>query len=391
MNSDLKKIFLISLIVAGIMQSLLWIRIGGFVDHKLWIQRISNLVEDTSDGQWSIVMSDDDGGWRYSGHPGTSILSVSVLLHRVGVSVDASLLTAVIVINTLIIATCATVCYYIRPAKLWWAAVVIILSSHYLYYYATPTNAVSAALLTLLFVLALAIYEKGSTVSRTLPLIWGMVFGLSMSTRLFPAVFIGLPLLSFLEPVLGRKQTVRTFLIGVAVAILTIPPLWFAPIEMVKNMLYFSSSFYLYRGVFDYSLTFSDFVFHAPFALIGMGLFFVTILFNNRLHQARFSLALPTKFVLVVIVITVGAAGVFAAAKYHTMRYFFPFIFTWDIFLSLWLLHYLPQISLVSERLDRVKRLWASNVSYGGLALITIAYAVMLYYNIGIAGPQGII
>ena len=363
-----------------------YFRLITFADYDKWVARTINLSEDILTPSPQIRFFDVNHEYRYGSHPGTTFLLPAASLYKLGLPGPTSLFLSITFISSFLTASIAAACHHLRPRSPWWLISSIILFIHPLYFYSTPTNAIIGPITALLFLLALVVYEqRKQSLSVGLILFISFIFGLGLSTRLHDTVFIGAPLITFIGAYVRKKHLILMILAAALFAFVLNPFLWFIPLEYLKTAILRTSSHLAYTGMPGFNLTLLWALYYTPLTIISIALAVVSFIF------ARKKLPVSSPFLLTLFLITAITIGLFRSANFKTLRYFYPLIFTWDIFLPLFLLClsdniYFPFISSVRSAL------YARHLTRLVLMVIVVfGFAFLTAYNLLLPGSQGLI
>lgn len=319
--------FVAMLVVALLAQGLLFSKIE-LVDERLWSGRIDTF-------KWELAGNRLDPSNRaYPGHPGTTIILIGALLESSGVPAKDSVSWTVAILNALSIALVVLLAKLRAPKSMWWFVAAIILLFNDAYFRASPTNAVMAPLGVAGVLLALWLYENHDhRLVRHGMVLWGVLAGLGLATRWPATVLLYAPLSLLLVWRLGIKKILAVAGIGLTVAVGIDPLLWYRPIERLGVMAaHLFRSAYLANPLY---LHVADFVLLSPLAILGLAIAVVIITGEKRLPAP-----VARDFLLTLLLITGLFALVFLNLDYQSLRYFDPIIFTWEIMLPFFLLHF---------------------------------------------------
>lgn len=299
-----------------------------FADEPLWQSRTSALVRDLSEGN---PLNQND----YSGHPGMSFLLIAVLLNDIFSLPASELLDAsVSLIIAITVGGIAVTAYSLYPKQFpWWLGVAGLIALHPLFVRTSPTSAITAPLILLMFLQISTMYKKHVSISSFLLL--GIPLGVTLATRWFTALLFIAPLISLLVFRFKHTYLFLTGMIAVAIGWILNPLLWHQPTD---HLLYSLNRLQLHVTTIHVDdVTAYDVLLYTPFALITFCITIWALIYkrNALLHPlSRF-------FVVDVIAISLGTSLLLYIAESHSIRYFFPLIFFWDCIGSLILINYL--------------------------------------------------
>ena len=363
MNKSL--LFLGTFAVALIIQSLIW-RNFEYVDKQIWTDE-ARFVQTVNPEAFNKLVG--------YGHPGGPVIEATIAAHMLfGVSYEIALSGSLAVVNALIIAACALMCYMLRPNTIWWFIIAGTLSVNRLYPNSTPPSGVIAPLIVLLVLLALWLYEKAGQAKTSNILIFGAIIGLAGATRSDITPAMTLPLLLILYPRLGLKNIGLIILSAIISFWLTDPFMWImSPFQHVWDLI--TEVTYHYK---DYPATHISplaVLLVSPMAFISMIIAIISITQKKKLPPA-----IPTPFLVTLLITTIIITAVLLTARSQAPRYFFPLAFIWETLLPLFILQLLPYIKfsfLTTEKQQQKGRRLSAIV----LATILIAgQAVLLIH-----------
>jgi hypothetical protein len=265
-------------------------------------------------------------------------------LYSTALTLSAALLIAAVT------AACAALCFLLQPQSLWWFTTGFILTLSRFYIDATPPTAAVMPFITLIVLASCWLWEQNRSASRWLYLLWGVTLGLSAATRLDVSLLVGMPLFILLSYRSGIRVIVPIFIGGVLSFFIADPFLWFMPVQHVIDLLSKFTLHYSYLGSRRPLLWF-EWIQGIPLALIAITWFLVLYL------RRRLSNVIATPVLLVFLGISLLAVLMLTTSKFQAIRYLYPLIIVWEIFLPLFALQSCPrknygQLSFMSGRLD---------------------------------------
>jgi hypothetical protein len=284
------------------------------------------------------------------GHPGTTLMGLGSLFHILfGLSYSTALTLSVTLLIATVTAACAALCYLLQPQSLWWFTTGFILTLSRLYVTATPPSAVVMPFITLVVLALCWLLKQNISVSIPLIFLWGIILGLSAATRLDITLLVGIPLIILFCYGSGMRVLVPVITGGVISFILSDPYLWFMPVQHVIDLW---SKFTVHYSSYPMSrsLPWFEWVQGVPLAVIAIAWF----LFLH--HRRRLSSLIPTQVLFVFLWISLLAVMILVSSKFQAIRYLFPLIIVWEVFLPLFALQGCPHnyggASLKFRRLD---------------------------------------
>ena len=327
----------------------------GILDEAFWSDQ-ARYVETGSPEQYNAAHA--------YGHPGGPVILGTIAVHHLaGISYETALPVFLMLFNSIVIATIATLCYRLRPDSLWWLPVLGTLSVDKLYAVSTPTSAVVGPLLVLLSLVTLRIVEQEKVSWRWLAG-WSVVAGLAVATRFD----IGSITTAFLCGVLATNLRWRQLagLVAAACAVFVVcdPYMWCMPIRHVGDLLGKAA---LHHQTFSRNrLDPGEVVSLSSLAFLGLAF---TLLTQAVPGGARRKL--PAVLVWMLIALTVTLYGVFLSASYQAVRYFIPIVFIWQAFLPLQLFDLIAGLPFPLLRTDS-SRVHAKRICTAVMVLLLV-------------------
>ena len=285
------------------------------------------------------------------GHPGTTLVGLGSLFHILfGLSFSTSLTLSAALLIAAATAACAALCFLLQPQSLWWFTTGFILTLSRFYIDATPPTAAVMPFITLIVLTSCWLWGKNRSVSRCPYLLWGVILGLSAATRLDVSLLVGMPLFILLSYRSGIRVIVPIFIGGVVSFFIADPFLWFMPVQHVIDLFSKFTLHYSYLGA-GRPLLWFEWVQGIPLALIAITWFLILYLRRRLIN------VIPTQVLLVFLGISLLAVLMLTTSNFQAIRYLYPLIIVWEIFLPLFALQSCPrknygQVSFMSGSLD---------------------------------------
>lgn len=367
-------LFLVVFVLSFVIQSFIW-QVDTFTDEGVWLERARHLASDLKNQTREFNQSD------YGGHPGMAGVALTALLHRTGLSLITSMRLSVALINSAMIAGIGVVSYRLRPDTLWWLGAISIVAFHPFYIHASPTNAVIAPAIVLMFLLVLWLYEHPDTTGKSPAVLLGIVIGAALATRFTDSLLLGGMLLFFLALSHGIRPVILMSGAALATSILLNPLMWFAPLEHLTYI--FSRAELHLNQILLHNLTWVDFVQFTPLALISIALALVLLFLKEKIKPSP----VPLPFIGLMLAATIVTTAILLWAKSHSLRYYGPLIFTWEAFLPLWLLHLLRSISFETESVQQ-RKLMSTVLKVAVIVLLAGGQLLLLLYSLFV--PVGV-
>ncbi|NVN97578.1 hypothetical protein HXX01_05150 [Candidatus Nomurabacteria bacterium] len=292
-------------------------------DHEMWANQINYFLSNNPQ-QFDFHMA--------YGHPGTTLVVLGAIIYKVfGVSFSHALTITISFIIALLTATSAVLCFILRPETLWWFTTAFILTMSRFYVTATPPTATVMSFVILLVLLSCWLYELKLFASRWLYFLYGVLLGLSAATRLDVTLLIGVPLFMLLSFKAGIRAALHVVSGCVLSFFLADPFLWFMPIQHLIDLV---SKFTLHYSNFgtSRSLPVNEWIHGVPLALMSILWFLFLAL------RQRFSMLVSVHVMSVFLGITFFAVLMLIQSKFQSIRYLYPLIIVWEIFLPLFVL-----------------------------------------------------
>jgi hypothetical protein len=310
---------------------------SGFVDEHLWVQRVEQLAFDMAHGFSTLSQS------NYSAHPGMAAVSVAALFYVAGLSSKASLVLSVAIFIAVATAGATLISYLLRPGTWWWLPVMFVLSGHYLYAGSTPTNAMIAPYVTLIFLMSLWLVEAKGPVGFCFAVLFGSVIGASLAVRMPITAVVSFFMMVLLFKKLYLRQWSVLAIVAIVVLLLLDPLMLVVPVEHISLMTD-RVHFHAFE-VETVSMSVASLLTKLSLMLISITLLLVLW----GLHR-QITFPVPRRFAVLLLTATAFLAVVFLAANSKSIRYFFPLMMAWEVFLYLWLLH------LVREKAMKMRK-----------------------------------
>jgi len=315
-----KKIFAFSFVTACLIQSFMFAKLG-MADFDVWAKQ-AEYVQTNNPAQFDFLLA--------YGHPGGPIIEGVLFFHNVlGFSYDGSLMIFIIIIDGLAIAGASTICYLLSKNNLWWPIVLVILSANDLYLSSTPPSTIASLLISFLSLYSLYIYEKNKLKTGSL-IFWGIIAGLIVATRVDIGLVMIFSFLVFLKPKISWRQTFLIFGITNISFVLFDPFMWYMPFQHLKDLIFKIVFHYEYFDTIKMSLSQ---VLNISALLLVSVFFAVVFLFLKE----KIKSPLPTRFIYILLAVTVALYIVFLTAQCQNSRYFLPLINIWQMLLPLFL------------------------------------------------------
>lgn len=308
----------IAFVMALAAQAILW-RFDALTDETLWVQRLQQTVTDWRDGAFEQK--------DYSAHPGTVVLVLAALPHSLGMSEVASLKITMAVLVSAAVSIVASVVFRLWPYWPAWVGAVGMLALHPLFIHASPTNAVTGAMVAAVFWIAL-----GADRWRQLPWPWTITLGISLGLGLashFPLmVLMAVPAVAWVGWRCGWRRIGTAIGIAGMMFVLFDPLLWYQPIIHLSLVLKRIEVHAFEEGAarlraYDVPL----------FGSVALLAWLSAAVISFR--KIPTPLSQPTLAFLVGLTLVVSVVMLLLASQ--SIRYFFPLILFWESVLPMWL------------------------------------------------------
>lgn len=358
----MKKVFFISFFCACLLQGIRWTTLS-IIDQGMWANQ-AEYVETNNPQQFNPLTA--------YGHPGGPIIEGTIALHHMGLSYNNALIFFLVVCNGFFIAVTCVLAWLLNKNRLWWISVLGILSMHPLYSEVTPTSAVVAILLSCLCLLTLYLLEYNGTIKNKHLIIWSFIAGFAIATRTDVATITTFVFAAILFPKIGFRK-ICAVMIGAFVSFCVLDPfMWYMPIQHIKGLI---DKVTLHYAHFQpYSLPLGTVV--EISLLAGISMMF-SIVFMS--WKSKLSLPVSKRFIIGLIVLTIGLYCIFLTAHFQAIRYFVPIIFMWELLLPVFLFSLVdsselplnkPLNNMLSTREEAYKLLLFILISYPALIFI---------------------
>lgn len=335
-------VFLSTFLVALLVQGWLWQHIE-FIDKYMWINHLQHVVR----------MDDQVFDKTVYGHPGTPAMDIAIAVHwlfRIGP--EPALLGSLALLNSLSIASAATLAFILKPASRWWLALAGMLMVNRLYFSSTPPTAVISPLLTFIILLTWWLYKKGKLVRWPETILWGVSLGIAGATRADMSGLFALGMLALLIFRLPWLKTTAMILLALGTFSAVDPFMWWMPIRHVFDLLHVMR--FHYAEYDHYRLSLTALLLISPLSLISLALATVWAALHRRLPQP-----VPRSFMVWLITLTLGIGAILLRSQFQADRYFFPLAFLWEALLPLFLLEGVKQL-----RFDWIRSTYISRLTH---------------------------
>ncbi|OGD08328.1 hypothetical protein A2899_01850 [Candidatus Amesbacteria bacterium RIFCSPLOWO2_01_FULL_49_25] len=289
------------------------------------------------------------------GHPGTTITTGTFVVSRLTkLPYRSSLYVFLTVFCGILIAVAATICYGLAPGDVWWLTTGFVLSLDKAYEYATPPSVAAALLVVLVVLLTLVVLKRGESGRLGSLFFWGVGWGTLLATRFDIGAATGVFFLPLVLWQTGWRKTLSVVAVAIFLFLLADPFMWSNPIGHVRDLIGKAGYHYLEYPARRLSwVEVSTFSSQAFVSMVFAGLF---VVLGKRLAKP-----FPSKFLVCLLIFTVGLYAVFLTANYQAARYFLPLTLTWQVLLPAFL------FSLISK--PRIK-IYAAGL-FIGISIMT--------------------
>lgn len=312
----MKSVFIISFLLSTLFHGVFLNKIG-IADIGLWASQADYFLNSDS-RQFDFL-----GAY---GHPGGPIIIGTAFINVLsGFSYELSLLILMLVFTGLLISISCVICFYILRSHFIWIIVLLILSINPLYEYSTPPSNLASLLSVLLCLFTILLSRKELEIDNRYIVLWSVISGFLISTRLDVGLLISLVLLiSFYKKINIDKFFLLILTITISFVILN-PYMWYMPVDHIGDILYKIIYHYEFfeevRLGFDYVISFSS------IAIVGLMMSFWVIYLKMDF--------LPKKLIIALTILTFFLYLVFLSSRYQASRYFLPIILIWEVFLPM--------------------------------------------------------
>jgi hypothetical protein len=290
-----------------------------FIDKNLWANQIAYFLNHDP------RVFDMLGAY---GHPGGTLVALGSLFHIFfGLSYSNALIFSVSLLIATTTAACATLCFLLYPGSLWWMATAFILTFSRFYIDATPPTAVVMPFIALAVLTTWWIVLQYDQKSRWKYFIWGIIAGLAAATRLDVSLLVGAPMFVLLWRQ-NRNRVVLPILAGFVITFFLADPfMWFMPVRHLLDLVH---KFTLHHNDFSHPTTINVQKVIQSFALAIISIMWWLYLFLFLRKRI-----IPNRIASAFLGVTLLATFVILSSRFQAMRYFYPLIIVWEIFLPL--------------------------------------------------------
>ena len=317
-------------IASFIFQEIRW-RETGMTDNGMWGDEVQYILQGNPK-EFDFLAA--------YGHPGGPVIEGAEITHALtGLPYAQSVVFFVELFSSLIITVICAVCIALKKNNLWWIAALITMSLNRLYQYGTPPTIIAAALVVLLCLLTLYIYENKERLRPWHLLFWGFVAGLSIATRADIGIFSFVVFLLLISKKIGWKKVALLACEAFLIFAIFDPFMWFMPFQHIKDLIFKIT--YHYQNITPSYIGLSSILSFSSLAFLSifLSMFF---LFSKR----RLVSPLPPIFVKVLIFMTSILYIIFLTAHSQAERYFLPIVFIWEVFLPLYIFSLIQEMHI---------------------------------------------
>ncbi len=312
------------------------------------------LLDMTDSGMWGhqaeYILSGNPQQFDFLGaygHPGTTIVEGTIILSKfIHLRSDWIVLILVTLLCSLIASLAALICFKLNKEKYWPVGVAITLASSPFFESATPPSVVASLSVVLLSLMTLYLYEHKDKTPEGI-IWWGLISGFTVATRTDIGVLSSL--IFFL--VLLNKSTFKVLLKGFLVSVVTFivfdPYMWTMPIQHIKDL--FHKIFFHYAEFGIYHIETSTIIILSMLASIS---FLLSIVAFTRFGTIL--KLIPQKFWIGITTLTLVVYGMFLTSNFQAERYLMPVVLIWEVFLSLYVLKLLDNVSFRNKKLLKI-------------------------------------
>jgi hypothetical protein len=358
----IKYLFLIFCIVAFALQGIRWMTTD-IIDGTMWANQ-ARYVATNNPEQFNAATA--------YGHPGGPLILGTIATQKLtGTSYHTSLLLFLTLISSILIAATCIISFALRRNWWWTITLLGILSLHRLFNEATPPSALVSLLGVLLLFVTWYIYERPQSSRLPILLLWSVVAGAAVATRLDTGSLVTLMCAGILVRALSFKK-VLALLVGAFVVFAALDPfMWFMPVQHIVDI--------LDKAIYHYAEF--DPIIMKPAAIFDISLLaLVSVVFAIYYRiQRRHAEPVPRPVIYALLIFTVVMYSIILTSQIQTARYFQPIIMLWESLLPLFLFSLVPQIHFTFGTIEQQRRVRLLLTSF--VALILVAYpASLLFY-----------
>lgn len=320
-----QKLFLVFL-VSLFFQANIWFSMYSFADIALWADGV-HLI-----GHGGIP----DLRSALPVHPGTPFLFLSGLL--VSLNIDTNLAMQVVLTFSVtgLITIISYLCFVLRPQSHWWLFTAMFFNLNKTMLDMTPPSVLAALLACIYVLLLLSIRESTARKTGTLALL-GVCAGILFTMRLDTGALFLVVSLPYLYSIIG-KRTITVLLFAGLYYVAFNPFLWVSPAEHLLA---------IFDQVAVNRLTSIGFRYNYHTLIFPFTAFFLAIFYTFVLRRLT---SLPHDFLLWMLGGSSAICALLLISPYHPVRYFFPLMMMWEIFLPLFLLELIAIFPKLPQR-----------------------------------------
>jgi len=273
------------------------------------------------------------------GHPGTTLVQLGSLLHIVfGIPYEKTVILSMSMLLAGVTSASAVTCFLLHRQSLWWLTTAITLTVSRFYFHATPPTALVLPFTVLMVLTSWWLWESDAATLKWRSVLWGAIVGLSAATRLDASLLTGVSL-GLVILYRHRSRAILYAVVGAASAFFVADPfLWFMPwqhsVDLVRKFLIHYNQF---RS--PSSITPRELLATIPLSVLCI---FWWLLLPRFRAQARVA---PFMILGAFLGITLLATVIILSSSFQDIRYFYPFLIVWEVFLPLFILETLARVS----------------------------------------------
>ena len=269
------------------------------------------------------------------GYPGSTLIFPNAALILLGFSAEISFKLVVAFYLAILTASAALLGLILRPQSVWWIALVIIFLTNPLYYSGTPPSIVLPALITLIALFLLYIFERKIT-SVYAYIGLGVLCGIALATRFDFSMLFLLCVTVFLLFTRKLKGAFLLCVAAVSTCFLATPFIWIHALSYLLAV---------YLKIAEHLSNPIGFAYDTGPLIPPIVCMILSIYLGGR-SFLRNEDAIPRPILVWLYFVTIVLGGVLYSLSFHPIWYFFPMIFLWQALLPLFAFHLLERVPL---------------------------------------------
>jgi hypothetical protein len=337
----------------------IWLSGFAFADITLWAPGVDMIKSGALPDLWSVLPV----------HPGATFLFGSALVAQTGVSAFLAMKIFMALAMAVGVTLISYLCYSLRPASYWWLLAATAIAPYVVMLDMTPPSALAAILSAIYALLLLKIRE--SPESDNLLALLGICAGALAATRFDAGGLLLLVSLPYIWTLVRERCIVILCFAGLYFGALN-PFFWINPIEHLASAI--GQALTNQHSPVGYQ-------YHKHALILASISALLAFAFAYLKPKAT---SVPRDFLLWLLGASALMCGAIMLSSYHPVRYFFPTIILWEVFLPLFMLEFAGAV------FQRLRPAWLSVEFAIFLWLFLDRFPPALYMIVQNIAPRGL-